>query len=364
MWFGAQFAFAWYNQLATVMSYQVPDVRALYKSDTWDSGTVVLSRNPAVADYTDLNFFFSSVYFYTNDGDTVWILPPDTVAFWADPAQSSALPNITTTVDTFAKSLYSLLLSDFGVGDQTNALVTSSGVKWLESQVDLGLRGQISRVTGVTESGRPPDIPNAFNKTGPLYLINQLYQSVVDALGVPLNLNSTETSTVFMQYLCSIPQRKGGGALFFAVLLADLVFLQAVWTLLNLGATWWLQRKYGNANHCDGCRTVIAPTSERKVSDYELLPSQSYNKLDRLVTGQPASWAWSAYKRKEWKSGWTRRYLIDRYLSHSKAQTANNQQRYSSEANASSEAYDCTVSQDLTLRSVRQNILWQLFYFL
>jgi hypothetical protein len=230
-----------------------------------------------VADYTDLNFFFSNAFFYSNNGGLVWIHPPDTIADWADPSQNAGrhLPNITTTADTFAKSLYSLLLSDFGVSDQTNALVTPAGVKWLGSQIDLELRGKPNMVYGGLYSGLPDNITNAFNKTGPSYPINKAYQSVASTLEAPPDLNNTKASTIFMQYLCSIPQRKGGGALFFAVLLADLVFLQAVWTLLNLIATWWLHRKYEQANHCDGCQVIGAPALKRKVSDYQLLPVNS-----------------------------------------------------------------------------------------
>lgn len=263
---------AWYEQLPLAISFQQHPVNE--SNNTWDSGSVMLSRNPAVTDYTNLNFFFSDAFFYDKIGNLAWIHPPNTTGDWADPTKNALyhLPNITTTVDTFAKNLYSLLLSDFGVGDQTNALVTPAGVKWLENQVDLELRWQPNPVDGSIYSGRPNNITNAFNKTGPSYPINQTYQSVVSALGAPPDLNSTNTTTVFTQYLCSIPQRKSGGALFFAVLLADLVFLQAVWTLLNLGATWWLQRKYEQANHCEGCQAIGSPAIKRKVSDYQLLP--------------------------------------------------------------------------------------------
>ena len=41
------------------------------------------------------------------------------------------------------------------------------------------------------------------------------------------------------------------------MLLADLVFLQTAWTLLNLGAGWWLKRvdRDGTAGYCEGCAT-------------------------------------------------------------------------------------------------------------
>lgn len=276
MWFGVQFTYAWYNQLPLVMSLQQIPFEE-YPDISWDSGTVVLSRNPAVLDYTDLNFFYAQAFFYGNNDSFAWIRPPDTAAVWAESQQTgaSSLPKIIRTVDAFGKCLYSLLLSDFGVQDETNALITPSGVKWLQDLVDPELKGKTTDMIVGRYSGRPDGIPNAINKTGPTYPINETYQLVSKDLGEPPNLTNTNSSTIFMQYLCSIPQRKGGAALFFAVLLADLVFLQAAWMLLNLAATWWLQRKYEQANYCEGCRAVEASGPKRKVSDYQLLPVNS-----------------------------------------------------------------------------------------
>ena len=239
MWFGAQFAMQWYQQLPVAMSYQqIPSLSTL-PNTTWDSGTVVFSRNPGTDDYTSLNFFYARAYFYSNNGDLAWIHPPNTTALWNVPDRNGNhyLPNIVTTVDVFAKSLYSLLLSDFGVQDKTNALITPAGVKWLQSQVDAELEGKENTVEGGQYSGHPEVVVNALDSAKPGYPFDQAYLSVAQDLGSPPDLTNTSASTIFMQYLCSIPQRKGGGALFFAVLLADLVFLQAVWALLNVGAT-------------------------------------------------------------------------------------------------------------------------------
>jgi hypothetical protein len=223
-----------------------------------------------VNDYTDLCFFFARVNFYTTTGFASWIRPPATIPDWA---LNDKLPNITTTLDTFANSLYSLLLSDFGVVDQTNAFLTPAGGKWLGNQVDYDLANN-SAGFDTNFTGIPNDVQNATDKYGSPYPIDQAYELVVEAIGPP-NLNSTANSTIFTQYLCSIPKRKSGGALFFAVLLADLVFLQTVWTLLNVVATWRLQRTNDQDNYCDGCKARGGPLTERKhlstSSEYQLL---------------------------------------------------------------------------------------------
>ena len=278
MWFGGELTLAWYSQLPLAMSFeQIPPWYDTLDPVAWDSGTVVLFRNPDVTNYTSLSFFFASAYFYASDGGLSWIQPPNTTAVWANSFDNSQLrlPNIATTIDTFAKCLHSLLLSDFGVHDETNALITPSGVEWLQSQVDPYLEGQNNSILGGKYSGRPESIPNPFNDTGPWYPIEQVYQSVFQELGKPPNLNSTNGSTIYTQYLCSVPRRKGAGALFFSILLADLVFLQAVWTVLNLAATWWLERNDEEANYCQRCKVSDAPAIRRKVSDYQLLQVHS-----------------------------------------------------------------------------------------
>ena len=270
---------------------------ALYGDQPWSSGTVVLSHNQDVGDYTDPHFFFARVNFLTNSGTLASIKPPQTVGNWADPSLNAiyGLPNITTTLDTFAKSFYSVLLSDFGVIDKTNALLTPAGVKWLQNQVDYDLAiNSYGYIGNGNFSGIPSDVQNATAKDGSPYPINQAYQLVVDAMG-PRNLNSTPNSTIYTQYLCSIPKLKGPGALFFSVLLADLVFLQTCWTVLNLVATWWLERSYDHANYCDGCRIRNDSVTRKEVGPngvehmYHLLDGGSVRSSSIMLQQVPES---------------------------------------------------------------------------
>jgi hypothetical protein len=51
-------------------------------------------------------------------------------------------------------------------------------------------------------------------------------------------------STLGMSYICQVPQLKPSGALFFSVLVADLVIVQALWKLFQLVTDYFLMRKY------------------------------------------------------------------------------------------------------------------------
>lgn len=294
MWFGTQYMYSWYKQLAPAMSYsQIPMNQPNTFLSAFGSGILSLSRNPDVNDYASPDFFRTSATFSTNSGGLYWIHSPQTIADWANTTQNEGtygrhLPKITTTIDSFAKSIYSLLLSDFGVNDRTNALTTREGVQWLGDQVDVDL----ATLSNNSYTGYPGDVQNAFDESGPAYQINYAYENVTEHLGRPPNLDDIKPSTIYTEYLCSVPQRKRGGALFFAVLLADLVFLQTVWQLLNTVATEWVQRRHDDANCCDGCARASVHKGEGRArsndSRYQLLQDDSRSSSkDALQKAEP-----------------------------------------------------------------------------
>ena len=124
--FGSQLMYLWYEQLSVALGYTAPADSVT----TWDSGNADLYRQPEVEDYSQLTFFNASPIFLANGGNIVFMSGP--LSYWADseknpPSESYGLPNISITVDTFGKAFYSLVLSDVGVADQTNALSTWAG---------------------------------------------------------------------------------------------------------------------------------------------------------------------------------------------------------------------------------------------
>jgi hypothetical protein len=50
-------------------------------------------------------------------------------------------------------------------------------------------------------------------------------------------------SVIASQYLCQLPKLKSNGSLFIAVLVADLVMLQALWIVVNWTTVTWLEHK-------------------------------------------------------------------------------------------------------------------------
>lgn len=79
------------------------------------------------------------------------------------------------------------------------------------------------------------------------------------------NYNITP-SVLFTEYLCQVPKLKSVASLIIAVLVADLVFLNAAWKLLNWFTIAALERSDETANYCQGC--------VRNVSDLGLVETK------------------------------------------------------------------------------------------
>lgn len=197
-------------------------------------------------DYTSVEFFQTSARFWDNSGNENNTIASEPLSVWPN---LTYLPDITITLDTFAKSFYSLLLSDFGSASMTNALMSRHGIEWLSDQIDRKLENQnLPEVTG-----RPDDIPNIDGTEAGSYPINETYELVTRALDHPPDLTNARPPTIYTEYLCSIPLQRGWGALLVSVLVADLVFLQTMWQILNFVTTQWMQRRYEDVNYCVGC---------------------------------------------------------------------------------------------------------------
>ncbi|PSN58768.1 hypothetical protein BS50DRAFT_368049 [Corynespora cassiicola Philippines] len=67
-------------------------------------------------------------------------------------------------------------------------------------------------------------------------------------------------SVLSTTYLCQVPQLKSTGSLIFSVLIANLVLLQALWKFFNFFASFFMLRKYPEANSCLGCQNIKKST--------------------------------------------------------------------------------------------------------
>jgi len=139
-------------------------------------------------------------------------------------------PNIWPIVDRLAKSFESTILTDLGqVNVQPNVLVNPQLLQAYSSDFAAWTRARDYNWHGIPAT---TDYQSLQHTTGPLVV---------------------NPSTLAINYLCQIPRRKPAGDLIISVLVADLVFLQALWLTFTLCMGYWMKWKDDESDHCLGC---------------------------------------------------------------------------------------------------------------
>jgi hypothetical protein len=144
-----------------------------------------------------------------------------------------AWPDIWIEADWFAKVFYSVILADLGQATgPTNMLSNASSLALFSQNITRMSAG------GVMERD--------WLKAGPA---RTPFQEKDKGNG---NFNITP-SFFFTEYLCQVPTPKSVASLILSVLVANLVFLSAAWTLLNWFAVAHLEKSDATAHQCAGC---------------------------------------------------------------------------------------------------------------
>ncbi|EXJ73723.1 uncharacterized protein A1O5_03485 [Cladophialophora psammophila CBS 110553] len=193
-------------------------------------------RDITSLDFFDINYRYISNTVVDAESET-WAGSGVDVYFRADGetvsslASSGTSPNIWIAADSLAKSFYSTIMTDLGqtATTTTTATTTSSGVppNILTNATALQYFSKnITYMQGFIVNAIP----------GPA---NDSYKALKDQTG-PLGTSPAVIST---KYLCQVPKRKSLGTLVVSILVADLVFLQALWKVFTLGTEAWLTHK-------------------------------------------------------------------------------------------------------------------------
>ncbi|KAJ9659312.1 hypothetical protein H2198_003188 [Neophaeococcomyces mojaviensis] len=203
---------------------------------TWTKGTYYFTLN---TDGThDMTFYDFLKLLYRavsvdQDGRYTMIADgaPNTTAEFISKGLGNRLTNAFKSADYLAKSFYSVVMTDLGQVDlRPNILVDPV----LLHNFTAG-RNE-SEVNGTAEvSGLPLRTYVASDDAN-------------RALGV-------RRSVIASSYLCQVPRQKSMGELIIAVLVADLVLLQALWNVTMIIAGWFVVSKDRKADWCKGCLT-------------------------------------------------------------------------------------------------------------
>ncbi|KAK2691312.1 hypothetical protein QWA68_009957 [Fusarium oxysporum] len=154
----------------------------------------------------------------------------------------------------YTRILHSLIAVDLGNQNAPNLLLDKKDLQYAilppddpnrkngSFLNDSSLTGQATRYAQIPTPGAP--LPPTDKN---LVLLNETYDRFSSEMG-PLECNN---ATVVSQYLCSVPQSKSPGIMLLAILLADLVFLQAAWVIYNWIAGSMLSES--QMQTCQGC---------------------------------------------------------------------------------------------------------------
>ena len=157
--------------------------------------------------------------------------PPGNIVVNSGPVENvevlnelGAWPNIWNSADDFARVFYSAIMTDLGQVHTTTLLNDATLLKKFSERIPI------------------PDVETIWLKAGP---------ARTPYIGGG-NL-TVEPSYLYTKYLCQIPTRKSAGSLLLSLLVADIVFLQAAWTILNFITLKVLERNAPTAHYCAGC---------------------------------------------------------------------------------------------------------------
>ena len=199
--------------------------RQTVNSDCMTEFTQPNASSP-IQDISDLNFFNIDYRFISNATpvEVFWPGANHDTASVSNLASNNASPNVWLASDSLAKSFYSTIMTDLGQTTATpNILLNETALQYFTQNF-----------TTMESTYMKAPFVNAV--PGPA---NDSYDALKDQTG-PLN---TSVAVISTKYLCQVPRRKSTGTLFVSILVADLVFMQALWKIYNLLTVTWLVHK-------------------------------------------------------------------------------------------------------------------------
>ncbi|KAK8112527.1 hypothetical protein PG984_013053 [Apiospora sp. TS-2023a] len=249
LWWGESLMSTYWAQMIYLLQNETREAGDKYYHIR--KGSLSFIPRPEEVEITSPDFFRFNTRFIepTKPGEYKWPRSAnDKEEPLAELIKKASYPNIWSPADNLAKSVYSTVLTDLGqASSRPNLLADATTLQTFAAQLP---------------SAQENVVPNA--KPGPA---TQSYDQMKQFVG-PLGVHP---SVISAQYICQVPRRRSAFNLTMALLTADLVFLQAAWTLYTLVASWWLRRKDPASDCCSGCLGGMTANDAGRHSSNELL---------------------------------------------------------------------------------------------
>ena len=188
-------------------------------------------------DITDLSFFNisqRSVAFQVKDDGSTFT----TIGVVDDDQTVGSLvgngSSLWLAADNLAKSFLSVILTDLGqTTAKQNILQDAFLLQHFTSNFSEILNGHDTRGSG-------PMLED--------------YNTLKDTIG-PIGVGP---ATLAVNYLCNVPQLKSWSELIVSILVADLVFMRALWSIFTITMSSWVKYNDKSMNWCEGCESSTA----------------------------------------------------------------------------------------------------------
>jgi len=131
---------------------------------------------------------------------------------------TDATSQMLISADKLTKSFYSTISADLGIINRPNILTDEKILQEYTSNFSNAKADWLFVPAGPAEDS---------------------YDALKDRTGKP----EVTASTIFTSYLCQVPKSKVPASMAVSVLLADLVFLRALWTLIMLGGVYFAGKR-------------------------------------------------------------------------------------------------------------------------
>lgn len=165
--------------------------------------------------------------------------------------------------EKLAKSMWSTILVDLGVNTTSNILLDPKKLQdFTADMVDSNDHKTSARRGPETKPYDPTS-----TRYGPL---------------------GTTPAVINAVYICNVPRRKSVGTLAWSIILADLVFLQALWIIFKLSVDAYLERKVSGSMSCQGCQELLGQRGDDQEKElFALRRARPFTAQERSgVTGE------------------------------------------------------------------------------
>ncbi|KAI0396627.1 hypothetical protein F5Y17DRAFT_418971 [Xylariaceae sp. FL0594] len=192
-------------------------------------------------------------------------------------------PDIWNRVDTLGKTMWFTTMTDLGLNDTLN------GIPNMLAYGDLlqNLTSNFTNEAQAYERGLKQDQEH-YGINLSVYAANQERESYNASSGPPQPPLGAAPSYLSTNYICQVPRKKSSGTLFFSVLIADLVLLQALWTAFKFVVDTIAERRHPSMAYCAGCLQIqeggALPARPRltvmhRHPSFKEAPSESHERL-------------------------------------------------------------------------------------